>query len=382
MNNKNRGLRGVVFRVAALVVSVGVALVGAELAIRISGVLPDIGAYYVWPPHARRILHPNPEIMPGIAGEARFYINNMGMRGDEYVPAANQFRILTVGGSTTETTYLDQDETWAALIQQKLKKTVDGRDVWVGNVGKSGYSSVKYLLILQYLLPQLSDTDAVIVLAGVNDLSGAWKQRDLALYDPEVDHGSKVRQTFWSDSSLYCKTYTTFLAYSVMNRLTNAGLGIDETGSWVQDPRNQRRNASRFIDDMPAQFDRALERYEENIVSMGETVRKNSARIVFLTQPYAWRNDLPAEFNDLLWFGGNGRGEYYSLEAMIQSLDAFNRRLLDTCRDHEFECVDLAPELNGNLDCFYDDVHFNEAGAAKVADVVAAYMKARPPFLE
>ena len=44
------------------------------------------------------------------------------------------------------------------------------------------------------------------------------------------------------------------------------------------------------------------------------------------------------------------------------------------------ECIDLAPVLPGDTTLFYDDVHFNESGAEKVAEVLAQYILYRPPL--
>jgi len=48
-------------------------------------------------------------------------------------------------------------------------------------------------------------------------------------------------------------------------------------------------------------------------------------------------------------------------------------RLLKVCSDCQVECMDLASEMDGNETYFYDDLHFNEAGARQVAEVIAAH---------
>lgn len=67
----------------------------------------DNDGYYVWPPKLRKIFKPNPDVMPGISGKSEFAINSQGIRGDELIPLYT-YRILTIGGSTTECLYLDQ----------------------------------------------------------------------------------------------------------------------------------------------------------------------------------------------------------------------------------------------------------------------------------
>jgi len=51
-------------------------------------------------------------------------------------------------------------------------------------------------------------------------------------------------------------------------------------------------------------------------------------------------------------------------------MDQYNAALLDTCAKRGVPCVDLVP-LNGNPEWFYDDCHFTEAGAVRVAGRIA-----------
>ncbi len=64
----------------------------------------------------------------------------------------------------------------------------------------------------------------------------------------------------------------------------------------------------------------------------------------------------------------------YSPKILRDAMDQFNNRLLSVCAVYNIECIDLATEMNGNELFFYDDVHFNERGADKVAELVANYL--------
>ena len=70
---------------------------------------------------------------------------------------------------------------------------------------------------------------------------------------------------------------------------------------------------------------------------------------------------------------------YYSPAALAKGLEAYNARLLDICRRRGAECVDLASMLAKDTSVFYDDLHFNESGARKVAAVLASYLAAEHP---
>lgn len=57
----------------------------------------------------------------------------------------------------------------------------------------------------------------------------------------------------------------------------------------------------------------------------------------------------------------------------------YNDAVLEVCKAEGLECIDLS-HLEEDTTVFYDDVHFNEAGARKVARILADYLQARPPF--
>jgi lysophospholipase L1-like esterase len=99
-----------------------------------------------------------------------------------------------------------------------------------------------------------------------------------------------------------------------------------------------------------------------------------------------WRRDLPPELDDLLWMGGAGdfqneRGkEYYSAAALAAGMELYNETLLETCRERRAECFDLAPLVPKDAGAFYDDVHFNEGGARKVAGALTKYLTEQRPL--
>ena len=65
--------------------------------------------------------------------------------------------------------------------------------------------------------------------------------------------------------------------------------------------------------------------------------------------------------------------------ALVQQI---GQALLATCRRRRVDCVDLASQLPRDSSVFYDDAHFTEEGARRVADLVADHLLATPPLAE
>ena len=337
-------------------------------------------AFYVWPPHLHQELHPTPDIMPGVSGTSRFVINSLGLRGDE-LSKDRDVRILTLGGSTTECLYLDQTEAWPHLLQEKL-----GPRVWVGNAGKSGLNTRHHRVQAEKLLDELPRMDAVIVLTGVNDLSvrlsqdTAWAPVDFT--SPEAE--SRVMQEAFlvlpprfTEGAFYKRTALHQALRKLGRRLRAGGATQDASGEIYQVWRRNRREAPVVRERLP-DLGPALAEYADNLRAIARAAARHGAKIVFVTQPAMWRNDLPADLQRLLWMGGTGRfqkeagHEYYSVSALAAGMDAYNRTLLATCREVPGAiCVDLAALLPRDTTVFYDDVHFNESGSRRVAEVLA-----------
>ena len=109
-----------------------------------------------------------------------FDVDSLGLRGDE-PPEGAAYRILALGGSTTQCAYVDQPDSWPMRVQSLLNAgggTADGRSVWIGNAGRSGFTTRRHAVQLRYMLEQEPRFDAVLLLAGVNDLAQRLESGD------------------------------------------------------------------------------------------------------------------------------------------------------------------------------------------------------------
>ncbi|WP_181233750.1 hypothetical protein [Enhygromyxa salina] len=56
----------------------------------------------------------------------------------------------------------------------------------------------------------------------------------------------------------------------------------------------------------------------------------------------------------------------------MQLVEVFNAQTRGFAREHGLELVDLAVALEGCADCFYDQWHFSDTGAARAGAAIAA----------
>jgi lysophospholipase L1-like esterase len=341
-------------------------------------------------PALRFVLHPDPRFVPGVSGPALVEAGPEGLRGDP-APDGGAYRVVTLGGSTTECVVLDAAETWPALLETGLRSALD-RPVWVGNGGMSGVRSRHHVLQMQALLEQLPDLDAVVALVGANDLlwalqhqprEGDWyenpRERVRVHYEAfDVPRRPRFGPRYERTGLVHALRR----ARQGWARL-RASAGLREAADGHEYVRaRQLRAAAPSLDELP-DLGAALSEYRHNLERLVALGERHGVPLVFATQPAMWRAELPAGLESLLWSGEKdparpppGPG-FYSPAALARGLETFNARLLDVCRARGLTCLDLASLLPPDTTVFYDDMHFNESGARKVAAAMVPFLAAR-----
>jgi lysophospholipase L1-like esterase len=379
----------VILRAALLVTSVVVVVAVCEFFAR----LAEPSKHYVWPPNMEKVFLPAPEHMPGIFGPSRFSINSDGIRGDE-LPSQSTLNILCIGGSTTECLYLDQSETWPHLVQVQLQEKLrPQQQVWIGNIGMAGRRTREHLLQMQKLLPELDRVDAVILLVGCNDIMRRLAEDDK--YEPDIltsqqGEDAVLDRAFAQrprSSSLWPPQKAALSRYlRAAKNLVQSKLHIeDEIGEVYQIRRARRASSTQIRNELP-NMSSGLAEYSRNLSGIAQCAETRGVRLILMTQPSLYRDDLTAQEISTLWMGGigplsaePGQG-YYSVEALEEAFRMYNQALRTFCEEESIELIDLEAVIPKSTAVFYDDVHFTEHGAAEVASVVAEYLlSASPP---
>lgn len=342
--------------------------------------------YFIWLPHTYNVFKPLSQTLPGIKGMSHFTINSKGIRGRDF-SEENEYRILSIGGSTTECLYLDDSEAFPALLEKYLNEMTTLK-VWVGNVGRSGLNTIDHILAMKYLFNGLPRIDMIILLIGANDLmislhpwytppflraldNEKWQKRRAFLVSPES----------FSFRSLFVFKLFQKLSYRFAKVLPS---WQDEAGKWYEDRRRKRLDSEK-INTIP-DLSLPLKQYQININKIINIAREKSIRLLFLTQPSMWRKDLSARENNLLWAGAvgspfdNNVTKYYSAQPLSIMMKKYNNILLENTSKFGVECIDLASILPKDTTVFYDDFHFNEGGANKIARIIADYLIHTKPF--
>lgn len=363
-------------------------LVAIECGLRLiqayTTLLPPNDSYYR--PNLVSIHHTDPAITPGISGDGNFTVNEAGLRGPSLNTLAGHgrvYRIVTVGGSTTACTLLDDAQAWPQLVMDRLNEGQNRIYAFVGNTGVDGHTSVESMFLLR-TRSRLRDTDAYIFLLGVNDLTAAIgfegkpTQQYLESRCANMGFEANSSHLWYSRLELY-RTFS-MIQSGPRSRRVRVFTPPHDLELYVRGRALRQKGPVLPLPDLT----NSLEEYETRIQSFAGFCREERRRCVFLTQPSLWRAGLAAAEEKLLWLGAIDSMEaprgFVSAAELGHAMDVFNQGLLHVCRGDGLECYDLASAIPKSGAFFFDDVHFNEAGSRLVARFVAEQLLKVPPF--
>lgn len=305
------------------------------------------------PPGLTTTLHPREDLVRGVHGASRLSFNSLGIRGREMPSDRSVRRILCVGGSTTLCYYLDDSEAWPAVLEQRLHAA--GQPCWVGNLGQNAYSTRHHVVFTRHsaLLPEVDD---VVFLVGFNDFMKA-------LMGGPLGGGAGIRP-LWLGSPLLTAVQNAYQARRARNLFT-----VEDEFAGVYEARRHLRQSSKVIATLP-DLTVHLEAYAGNLRAMVAQVRAAGARPILACNPAKWRTD--GKDDDELWFGHTDGGAVLGVAALRTGLDRFAQATRELAAAADVPYVDLS-SLDGDDAVFFDDCHFTEEGARRVADAVAGF---------
>lgn len=319
--------------------------------------------------------------LPGLSGTHRFTTNNMGFRGDSLVdpkPPA-EFRVFMVGGSTTECFYLDDSDDLARVLQRDLSSAAPaGMTVRVYNAGLSGAASDDHVAILSQRIVHFQP-DLVVVFCGINDLSRSIYRYDYRHY---VEYHPAYHKPWFKRWPMNLQ---------LTRRLFLLKQRIKHDRQHLQEQRTLVTNYAGLIgleratpeSDASPRTD--TDSYATNLRTLAGIARGNHFKMVFMTQQTTWNStvDPGARAHHWMRYRAGAPGvhdtrsetEFTFGEAVM---DAAMERLNDTMRsvgaEESVPVYDLARTLPKSLEFFYDDCHFNVAGASATGKGLASFL--------
>lgn len=300
-------------------------------------------------------------VFPGISGIQTITTDGRGYRTNRPVDYAHKppgtLRIVALGASTTEDGHLDDAATWTNLLAARLEQAT-GRPIEMINTGVSGVR-------LHHNYATFRDSrdyapDVAIFMIGIND----WNRQIRAAAQPGIVRAFDFLAPFAVSESLLFQAVRLLRNHLAMRHASDV-LENDPTDYAARADSTRRRPLRAVrVEAVPADYARWLARISAEC---------NARRIVclYIDQPTAYRPEIEPRLLSLLWMTPPDESYTLSLDALRRVADLYNGWLKSSAQVDGIAFCGIADWLPPTTEVFYDDCHFNAAGARRVAALVA-----------
>ncbi len=322
-------------------------------------------------------LQPNLRQQVRIAGGAVFGVDGIqtittdskGYRTNTPIDYARKdpdtLRIIAIGGSTTEDIYLDDAKTWTSLLAARLSKALN-RPVEMINTGVSGLRAKHHLSTLRE--SEKFSPDIAIVMLGINDWN---RQIKLAQHSTFQKVYSVLGRLSVIETVLF-RAIRMALA-SAINLLKPAATVREETLAYR---RSQHDSLSRK-DVRSFEVSEVPKDYQSSVDGISAECRKRHMLCFFVDQPTAYDSTIEPVLKRRLWMTPPDEEYTLSLSDMSGIAKFYNAWLEREAKKDGMEFCGVAKDVAPTSEFFFDDCHFNERGAQRIARLVAACMEPR-----
>lgn len=310
------------------------------------------------------------EGLPGISGRNRIVTNNMGFRGPMMVipKPKDEFRVIMVGGSSTECVYIDEDVAIHTVLGKKLNELIPNqkRVIKVYNAGISGDRSDDHIALLTQRIGHL-EPDVIILLMGINDLLAAMNGFDYLHFnqDPILIHGKNLLYFALTEFQVPRRIY-----YAIKKMAGESTDLINMPSRSDYRIKHTRSLATPETEDRPTVN---LKAYENNLRTMGGLLKAHGVRLIFVTQQSTWNSTVDPSVKDWYWMLAIG-GKRYQDKYMDDALRSYNVAMKNVAKELSTPVFDLEKYIPRSLEYFYDDVHFTVKGGQYAAQELASFM--------
>jgi lysophospholipase L1-like esterase len=284
--------------------------------------------------------------------------NSLGFRGAP--PPADlpdYLSIVTIGGSTTECFYLSDGRTWTDLLGAKLSR--DFPKLWINNAGLDGATTYRHLILLEDYVVKLKPK-LVLFLVGIND-AGVGEIHDL----PHGGFGGWLK-SLTNKSEVYSLGLNIYRYFVAQKRgLHHVEVDLKAQGASEVPEAIQQETLRKYRESLPY--------YRERLEKLVRVSRSHNIEPVLITQPTLYGPGLdPVTGVDLekIRLGENLNGAL-----MYGVVEMYNDALRQVGAKEGVLVIDLARQMPRHSAYYYDYLHYTEAGAAQVAEIIYRGLK-------
>lgn len=281
------------------------------------------------------------------------FFNHQGFRTTDTIGAKppGEFRIIALGGSTTEDANTVEGWHWPLTLQEELRAS-GHTNVRVLNAGMGAYSSAHSLVQLEFDMLQFQP-DLVLVMHNVNDLTVNYYA---ARFGQRVDPSYHVK--------FGIKSYTGVVDDRdvVLSRLWHSA----------------RVRLDRLLHGVPTgaisdsiSIDEGLAAFQRNLRSIAAVGRAHGTEVVMLTMPVSRSREIYDSTRAQA--RGSDPGYFPSHRRFLRDFDAYNDAVKAVGQAASVAVIDMEAAMRGHDATFFlDVVHYSDEGSRTFGRTLAA----------
>lgn len=293
--------------------------------------------------------------------------NSLGFRGPEPPVNFSMYKtIVAVGGSTTICELLSDGFTWVDYVYKGLNAQYPS--VWMNNAGINGHSSFGHIMLLNEYLIKLRP-NYMLVLVGVNDMAihseTSWdtKQRP---------SDAIIKKSFLESASQYSK-----LAAYVLYLTSKKGEYLVMQEKDYSIDKNVLGVSSSYLpltEEEIQKYQPSLKAYKNRLETIVQISREHLIKPIFITQPalYGFGIDgtTGVDLGEMTVrdFSDNEVARKGSDKWAV--LQMYNGVTIAVGNERQVPVIDLAGVMPKDSRYYTDYIHFSEAGAEKVGELL------------
>jgi len=274
--------------------------------------------------------------------------NSLGFRGKEVALSKKEGvrRIITIGGSTTYCTGIDDVQTWPYYMEKEL-----GDHYEVINLGFPCYGTVEHIIQTALLISDLSP-DVCIYYIGWNDI------RNMHIKDLKPDY-SNFHGVTQVEKMAIC--HTLFKGRSILiNKIKRIADKCALSDRCTNKP--SRNNDSLLIDE------RALGLYVRNVKLLIALCKAQHVIPIIVPQILNY-DKLTSDSSYDEWC------PFVKDKDLKYVMDVYNNRIREVCRSENVDFIDNVLNATYDQSCFIDiGGHFSPIGNEKFAHIIVDYL--------
>ena len=311
---------------------------------------------------------------------ANYTSDKYGLRGNHSNP--NQINILVVGGSTTDQRYIDDKDTWDALLEKKVAKK-KGSSFFIANAGLTGQSTTGHIWNFENWFNKIPNLkpDYIFFYIGLNDVI---PKADSGRYDNiRKNYIDNIYSVFFNNSAIY------FLFRNIKGIILAYkfdAIGVDRTtgnlkySNIIQSPNWESYNSEINL----ALYEDYLENiFFKKIKILINKTEKMGAEPIFITQRSAkWKylSNKIAVLPKKITFTWKGNLYEWTSKDYAYAEYLISKKLIKYCKDYNLKCFNGHSNLDINDKNTYDYIHAMPNGSTEIANKMFKFMEEQNLF--